>query len=134
MKYILSILVLTFSIVTSAEACMGIMLEVQTFLPQIPKNLDQVDYVAKIEVLEKGEEYSGFAQVLEIEAYKGQAPSETFTVMYSTHSCANADYNIEESQHYYIAGYFDSNDTFIGEWRLMSPMQIENEEFLSKKH
>ncbi len=134
MKYILSVLVLTLSIVTSAEACMGLMLEVQTFLPRLPKDISQVDYVAQVEVVDKGEVHSGFAEVRELEVYKGEAPKKEFTVMYSTHSCANADYNIQVPQKYYVAGHFDSNGTFTGEWRRMHPMLGETEEFLGTKH
>ncbi|MDE0723389.1 MAG: hypothetical protein OSB62_01660 [Alphaproteobacteria bacterium] len=115
MKYILSILGLSFMLISSAQACMGPMFEEKTFLHKYPNDMSTVKFAAKVELKENLND-SGLIQVQVIKIAKGQPVKQTFNVMYATHSCGG-DHNLKAGEVHHIAGEFDANGTFKGAWK-----------------
>lgn len=99
---------------TKAHACLGSMMETQTFLAALPRDAGQQDLVAKVLIIRTEE--GGKAMVKVQEVTQGTEIGAEFTVMYETHSCAR-DYNVKIGDMYYIAGALDENNVFRGPWK-----------------
>lgn len=109
---VLSMLILSTS---GARACLGPMMETQTFiLTKPPAEAKHSNIVAKVNIVKIITD--GVAAIEVLENIKGTKEGETFNVLYDIHSCAR-DYNVKADQIYYIAGDFNEKGVFVGSWK-----------------
>lgn len=99
-------------------ACRGPQSHSQTFLPNLPQNIEFEDLAAKVIIFSNeydDKKHVRVSKVRVVEGIKQTERGQVLQVISQTHSCAQ-DWNVKLNQEYYIAGSLDKDGYFVGEW------------------
>lgn len=120
-----SVAILFFSF--PALACRGLSAETRTFLERLPEGGMEKDVVGKVEILSidaDGKTHQRVSKARAVVPMKGLKKGQEFMIVLGAATSCAHDADAKAGERYFIAGQFDDEGRFQGEWKGLVPIWL----------